>query len=181
MRAGMIKLWGDMGQINKALKLTEMYVRAGGDAHTALLMAGDALRSTGRYNDALKFYQRALDTPDTSDGRAKRNIDRARANVEAIRLFELTEVSKTRDGTHRASAPAYEGPLDVEVVVSSGRIENVAVTRHTEKQFYSAITDVPAQIIAKQGVKGVDATSRATITAEAIINATAKALAENQK
>ena len=40
---------------------------------------------------------------------------------------------------------------------------------------------VPAQIIAKQGVKGVDATSRATITGEAIINATAKALAQGAK
>ena len=37
---------------------------------------------------------------------------------------------------------------------------------------------VPAQIIAKQSVKGVEATSRATITGEAIINATAKALAQ---
>jgi uncharacterized protein with FMN-binding domain len=41
--------------------------------------------------------------------------------------------------------------------------------------------DVPEQIIAKQGVKGVDATSRATITGNAIINATAKALAEAAK
>jgi uncharacterized protein with FMN-binding domain len=181
MRAGMIKLWGDMGQLNKALKLTELYLRRGGDAHTALLMAGDACRIAGRYTDALKFYQRAVDTPDTSNGRAERNINRARANLEAIRLFELSNVSKARDGSHSASAPAYEGPLKVEVVVNAGRIEKVEVTEHTEKQFYSALDDVPAQIIAKQGVKGVDATSRATITAEAIINATAKALAENQK
>ena len=46
---------------------------------------------------------------------------------------------------------------------------------------HSALTDVPNQIIEKQGVKGIYATSRATITAEAILNATAKALAENPK
>ncbi len=181
IRAGMIKLWGDMGQLNKALKLTELYLRRGGDAHTALLMAGDACRTAGRFTDALKFYERALNTPDPGQGRAQRNIDRAKANVEAIRMFELSDVSKVRDGKHTASAPAYEGPLTVEVAVQGGRIESVDVTRHTEKQFYSALTDMPAQIIAKQGVKGIDATSRATITAEAIINATAKALAENQK
>jgi uncharacterized protein with FMN-binding domain len=181
IRAGMIKLWGDMGQLNKALKLTELYLRRGGDAHTALLMAGDACRTAGRFTDALKFYERALNTPDPGMGRAQRNIDRARANVEAIRMFELSDLSKVNDGKHTASAPAYEGPLTVEVAVQGGRIDSVEVTRHTEKQFYSAITDVPAQIIAKQGVKGIDATSRATITAEAIINATAKALAENQK
>jgi uncharacterized protein with FMN-binding domain len=71
--------------------------------------------------------------------------------------------------------------VSVEVVVEAGKLKKVAVVKHTEKQFYSSVEDVPAQIIAKQGVKGIDATSRATITAEAIINATAKALAENQK
>jgi uncharacterized protein with FMN-binding domain len=181
LRAEMIKLWGDMGQLNKALKLTEVYLRSGGDTHTALLMAGDACRTANRFADALKFYERAVNTPDPGNGRADRNIKRARANVEAIRLFELSDVSKARDGTHTATSPAYEGPLTVAVDVQAGRLKKVEVTHHTEKQFYSALVDVPAQIIAKQGVKGIDATSRATITAEAIINATAKALAENQK
>ena len=64
----------------------------------------------------------------------------------------------------------------IQYVVANGRIEAVKVTRHQEKQFYSALTDTPRQIIEKQGVQGVDATTGATITAEAIINATAKAL-----
>jgi uncharacterized protein with FMN-binding domain len=53
--------------------------------------------------------------------------------------------------------------------------------QHREKQYYSSLTDTPAKIIAKQGVKGVDSTSSATITSEAIINATAKALAKGAK
>ena len=65
--------------------------------------------------------------------------------------------------------------------VRGKKIEDVKVTQHKEKQYYSALTDVPSQIIAKQGVKGVDATSRATITGDAIINATAKALAQGAK
>jgi uncharacterized protein with FMN-binding domain len=75
----------------------------------------------------------------------------------------------------------YEGQIQVNVVVSSGRIEAVKVTQHREKQFYSALTDTPAKIVAKQGVKGVDATTSATIKSEAIINATAKALASGAK
>jgi uncharacterized protein with FMN-binding domain len=43
------------------------------------------------------------------------------------------------------------------------------------------MTDTPGKIIAKQGVKGVDATSSATITSEAIIYAAAKALASGAK
>ena len=67
------------------------------------------------------------------------------------------------------------------MTVKNAHIESVKVTRHTEKQFYSAITDTTTRIIGKQGVKGVDMTSGATITAEAIVNATAKALASGMK
>ena len=58
---------------------------------------------------------------------------------------------------------------------------SVKVTNHKEKQYYNSINDTPAQIIAKQGVKGVDTTTHATITSVAIINATAKALASGAK
>ena len=51
----------------------------------------------------------------------------------------------------------------------------------TDRALQLAETYVPQQIIAKQGVKGVDMTSGATITAEAITNATAKALASGAR
>jgi uncharacterized protein with FMN-binding domain len=69
----------------------------------------------------------------------------------------------------------------VEVVVASGRIESVRISRHREKQYYSSLTDTPEKILKRQGVAGIDATSSATITSEAIINATAKALAGGLK
>ncbi|MFO0817710.1 MAG: FMN-binding protein [Pirellulales bacterium] len=82
-----------------------------------------------------------------------------------------------RTGEYRAKSLGYEGDVEVEVTVRAYRIEDVKIVDHKEKQFYSALTDMPRQIIKKQTVKGVDATSRATITAEAVLNATAKALA----
>jgi uncharacterized protein with FMN-binding domain len=90
-------------------------------------------------------------------------------------------VKKVADGSYRALSLGYEGPIEVEVTVRAGRIEDVKVTKHKEKQFYAALTDTPEQIIRKQSVKGVDATSRATITSEAIINASAKALRAGQQ
>jgi uncharacterized protein with FMN-binding domain len=107
----------------------------------------------------------------------ERNKKRAQANLEAIRLFDALDVKKVRDGTYRASSIGYEAPIEIEVTVRAGRITDLRVTSHHEKQYYSALTDTPRRIIAKQSVKGVDATSSATITSEAIINATAKALA----
>ncbi len=55
------------------------------------------------------------------------------------------------------------------------------VTRHREKQYYASLTDTPARIIKKQSLKGISATTGATLTSEAIINATAKALAGGQR
>lgn len=173
-----IKLWADMGETNRAVKLVDLFARGNG-ADEAFVMAADACRLAGRYSQAEQFYERTLALPD--DERNKRNKDRARASLEAIRLFDTLDVSKVADGSHAASSLGYEGQVAVEVTVRAGRITDVKVTDHKEKQFYAALTDTPRQIIAKQSVKGVDATSRATITSEAIINASAKALRSGMK
>lgn len=180
MRVSMIKLLGDMSETDQAVALAGRYVKAGGSAHEAYILAGDACRLAHRTQQAIDLYQKVIDTPATGKraDRLKKVQARARASQQAIRLFDLSDVGKVADGAYRDSSLGYQGQVEVEVVVNSKRIKSVKVVRHREKQFYSALRDVPEQIIAKQGVKGVDATSRATITAEAIINATAKALAK---
>ncbi|MFO1485251.1 MAG: FMN-binding protein [Verrucomicrobiaceae bacterium] len=173
-----IKLLGDMGETDRAVKMAEYY-----DDHDAWLLGGDACRLAGRLTEAQAFYEKVVNTPGDGQNanRLKRTQGRAQANLDAIKLFELADVSKVADGTYKDSSLGYEAQVEVSVNVRSHKIEDVKVTKHREKQYYSSITDVPAQIIAKQSVKGVDATSRATITGEAIINATAKALAQGAK
>lgn len=175
-----IKLWADMGDLRRALQIADAALRdPRGLPYAANLYAGDACRVAGQYTEAMNYYQKVLSyqPPPNDANRVKRWQDRARASLEAIRLFELCDPAKVPDGSYRASSLGYEGQVEVEVTVQAGRIADVRVTQHREKQFYSALTDTPRKIIAKQGVKGVDATSSATITSEAIINATAKALA----
>jgi uncharacterized protein with FMN-binding domain len=179
-----IKLWADMGDIKKALKLTDAAVKSN-NVYTvghACIYAGDACRTVGQFPTAIKYYQRALNLNAGNDQRLAKRIqriqNRARASVTAIQLFEQSDVSRVADGTYRSNSLGYEDQIHVEVAVKDHRIESVKVTKHREKQFYSALTDTPNKIIAKQGVKGVDTTSSATITSEAIINATAKALAQ---
>ncbi len=173
-----IKLLGDMLETDRAVEMAEDY-----DEHDAWLLAGDACRLAGRIEEAQTFYEKVINTAATNQKpeRLKRTQNRAQANLDALKLFELSDVSKVADGTYKDSSLGYEGQVEVSVKVRGKKIEDVKVTQHKEKQYYSALTDVPAQIIAKQGVKGVDATSRATITGEAIINATAKALAQGAK
>jgi uncharacterized protein with FMN-binding domain len=172
------KLLGDIEETDRAIEmaLSELPDPAG----YVQLTCGDACRQAGRYDEALKFYNQVLDLDvpaKNPPGRLLQNRKRADANVAAIKAFELFDLKNVADGKHVASSIGFEGPVEVTVTVNRGRIDSVAITKHREKQFYSAMTDTPAKIIAKQHVKGVDTTSNATITSEAIVNATAKALA----
>ena len=177
-----IKFWAEMGQFDKAIMLAEEKARSG-MPDVGYLAAGDACRLAGDYEQALSYYEKAAAARNTSgrEGDFKRNIERARAGVQAIKCFDALDISRISDGVYSGSSTAYAGPLYVSVTVKSGRIESVKITKHKERQFYSAFTDTPNQIIAKQSVKGVDAVTGATMTSEAIINATAKALAGGMK
>jgi uncharacterized protein with FMN-binding domain len=177
-----IKLWADMGDMAKAMALAKLYTPETGLDEAALLVA-DGFRQTGKVKEAQVWYQKVLDIPlvEPRKGVKERNHKRAEASMEAIKLFDLADVKKVADGSYEAESLGYEGPVRVQVAVKDAKIQTVRVTQHREKQFYSSINDTPPKIIAKQSVKGVDATTSATITSEAIINATAKALAKGSK
>jgi uncharacterized protein with FMN-binding domain len=174
---GTAKLLGAMGLTDQAVRVADTIAKRG-RPREALLTAGDVLALAGRHPEALKYYKLVLTDrrPARNPQYLKRFQTRARQSIESIQLFELFEVSRLRDGSYVDSSIGYEGPLRVEVKVNAGKITDVRVLAHQEKQFYSALDDMPAKIIAQQTVKDIDATSGATITAQAIVNAAAKAL-----
>lgn len=177
-----IKLLGDLGETDAAVKLGEAFAKSG-QASTSFLYAGDACRVAGRLDDAERYYRKAIagiPKAEANKPHRKRDKARAQASIAAIKFYSL-DPKKVRDGKYSASSIGYEAPVRVEVVVKAGTIESVKVTQHREKQYYSSLTDTPRKILARQGVSGIDATSSATITSEAIINATAKALADGSK
>jgi len=177
-----IKLWADMGHMDKALQLAEAKARSG-MPQIAYVAAGNACRQAGLYQEALNYFQKAVRAPLP----AKENNDYTRARqqareaIEAIKLFEMLDLSQVKDGVYSASSTAFAGPLRVEVKVADSRIQTVRVTDHKEKQFYTAIEETPQKIVLRQTVKGMDAVTGATITSEAIINATARSLADAMK
>ncbi len=180
-----IKLWSDMGELDEALRLAEASARAGYPSG-AYIGAGDACRKHSRYSQAIAYYKKVLALPATYtkiNGKnqenpiQKRNKQRAGTAIDNIKTFETLDLTRIPDGIYTGASPAYIGDLTVAVAVKNGRITSVRVTKHEDKQYFSALTDTPNQIIAKQGLKGVDATTGATITSEAIISATARALA----
>lgn len=176
-----IKLYGDMGEVDKALAVTQSFEKTS-LFNEAWLNAGDALRAAGRLDEAIAYYQKVLDKNQARNQEyLSRYKGRAAEAIEAIRLFDQADVSKVADGKYRQSATGYNGPLEVEVTVNNARITQVKVTKHREKQFYAALTDTPQQIVEQQSYRNIDGTSGATITSQAIVNATAKALAQGAK
>ena len=183
-----IKLWADMGELDKALKLTSSMTREdvkteGAWVAEGHLLAGDAYRLHGRFREAIACYQKVLAVPadGKQKGRIERSHSRAQANIDAVKVYDALDLKRVPDGTYRASAASYAGPLEVAVAVAAGRIESVKVTRYEDKQYYASFTAIPKQIVERQSLKGIDAVTCATITSEAIVNATAKALAGAMK
>ena len=178
---GAIKLLGEMGEIDAAIQVTRAYSKSNA-SNQAFLLCGDALRQAGRTDEAIRYYQRVVNSTRFRNKEYENRFKgRARDSIEAIRVFDRLDVSSIADGTYRANAIGYAGRLDVDVRVRTGRIDSVKVTSHREKRHYKAVTDIPDSIIAKQTVKGIDVTSGATVTSQAIVNATAKALARGAK
>lgn len=176
-----IKLLGDMGEVEDALNVAAYYGKTSlhNEAH---LNVGDALRTAGRLDEAVNYYQKVLDADRARNEQYKaRYLARARGSIEAIRLYDKAKVSRVADGTYVDTSTAYNGELEVKVVVANSKITDVKVTRHKEKQFYAALIDTTAQIIERQGIRDIDATSGATITSQAIVHATARALAQGAR
>ena len=176
-----IKLLGDMGYADRAVSLANRYAKSS-QSHMALLMGGDAFRSAGKYDDAVKMYQRVISAGNARNEQyTARFRGRAKDSMEAIRLMEKARVDMVSDGKYRDKSVGYNGPIEVEVVVASQKITSVRVTSHKEKQYYAALTDTPNQILVEQSIQGIDGTSGATITSVAITNAVSKALASGAK
>ena len=176
--AGVIRLWSSLGELDKALELAETKAQRTPDS--AYLAAGDACRRAGRYERAESYYRKVLEAKKGSS-ELKKNKKRAQASIEGIKAVTSVKLGRVRDGTHPGNAIGYGGQVHVAVVVKARRIKSVKVTRHKEKGFGTSPVDVPDQIVRKQGIKGVDAVTGATLTSEAIMNATAKALAYGVK
>lgn len=177
-----IKLWADMGEYQKALDVADIKADDDENPDIGFLMAGEIYRRMGKPNEAIEKFQKVLAMNDKSGGHdIKQSKSRARASLEATKLYDALDLAKVADGMYTSESAGYSGLVSVAVDVKANKIETVKVIKHTEKQYYGSLTDTPARIVLKQTVKGLDAYSGATITSEAIINATAKALAKGIK
>ena len=177
---GVIKAWGDLKETEQALALSREGLRRGLPPSQMNLLAGDACRAARQFTRATEFYRRVLESaaPSSATEEFKRDQERARATLEVIRLFDTLDVRRIPDGTYPGRSLGYAGAVEVEAVVKDQRLETIKVVQNPDRQYYHAVEDTIERIITRQTVQGVDAISGATFTSEAVIRASAKALAE---
>ena len=170
-----IRVLAELGEVDKALGLAVQLAAVSPDEGN--LLAGDLCRFTGKYDEAIKYYQQAV----AGTGKAYRYRNRAATSIEAIRAMQNIDLAKTPDGVYRGTGNGYRGPITVETTVKAGRIEKIEVVSNRDDWPLNIEIAVPAQIIEKQSVKGIDNVSAATFTTEAVLNAAGKALSSGVK
>ena len=175
-----VGLLAAMGELEKAAALADATAKAG-PPEVAYLHAGDACRWAGQYAAAEALYRKGQQSGGTS---RPKFVQLAEEAAEAAKIMAALDISKVKDGTYTGTGTrGYRGPITVQVVVKGGRILSVRVTEQKEDAKYFAIANgvVPTKIVERQGFKGVDTITGATISGDTIVAAVAKALASGMK
>lgn len=89
-------------------------------------------------------------------------------------------VGDVEDGTYTGTGEGFNGPIEVEVTVAGGEIEEVVVLDHNESEGISdpAIENIPTAIV-DNGSTDVDVASGATFSSEGIMAAVNDALSDS--
>ena len=126
--SSVIKLWADMGELDKAIEAAEKRAKTG-RPKSAYLAAGDACRLAGKYKIALSHYKKVLAA--RSDRQFPNIIEvierRARDNIKAMKLLDMLDLNKIPDSVYKGDNMSFVGQLYVEVTVKNHRIESVEV------------------------------------------------------
>ena len=194
-----IKFWANIGEVDMAMEMIESGNQGGNmggrnagfgsgfSQNVDYLFAAEICRTAGRYEQAIRYYEKTTAgmSNNYTNFRSRGGgsvVSRANANMEAVKLLNKLDIKLVPDGTYTSSALGYGGTLYVKVTVAGGRIISVEVPQHRETySFFTRAIQTARKIVSKQGFKGVDTISGATITSDAIINAAAKALANAVK
>ncbi len=175
------------GEFNRALEVLDQAMRdlpakpwsisSRAGLHT---QRGDLWARMGQVEKAKAEYAEAIRLYPLSDQPYGRHLlPRYVAKVQAkLQLLTLQSLSSAnlRDGVYTGRALGYAEDKEIvaTVTVKDGHIADVAV-EHQEKIELNATKIIPRQIVARQSLE-VDAVTGATVTSQAIIEATYRAL-----
>jgi len=139
---------------------------------------GDIYAKLGEREKATKHYQLAIKLYPTSKqpwGRhlLPRHAAKTQAKLDLL-LRDTFDLAEIPDGVYRGKSLGYGKDVHAVVTMKGGRIAQIRVS-HQEKIEQGATKTIPKRIIEKQTLE-VDGVTGATVTTQAIIEATYRAL-----
>ena len=139
----------------------------------------DAKRAQGKFEDAIKAYEKSIEILAQSDVHGI-SSDKTTLGLAPRQMIELCkdmpiDVKKLKDGTYEGTAWGYQAQMTVEITLQSGRIKQFKVKDEKESSPRTALQFVPKAIMARQSCS-VDAVSGATCTSYGLMVATQRAL-----
>ncbi|MFW6153819.1 MAG: FMN-binding protein [Planctomycetota bacterium] len=174
------QLWCQMGYAGGAMKMAEKMIADPQRADEGHLAAGNIRRYTGRLDEAIEHYEQAAALT-TGSRYLERRRRRARANLAAVKALRSLDLSRVPDGAHRGEAVGYKGPVVVKVHVADGAITGVEIVSRTEDRAGRAFDNAAERILVHPDFAGIDATTGASTTGDAVTNATIDALHKAQR
>lgn len=105
-------------------------------------------------------------------------LKRVIAAVAAVLLCAGAQASAYKDGTYMGTGQGNASQIQVEVVVTGGKIASVKVPKHgeTEMLLNAAQKKLSKSIVKNNGTEGVSAVTGASNSSKGIIEAVNKAL-----
>lgn len=145
------------------------------EMHDAL---GDLYVAWGKLDEAKAHYLESirlypLANPKYGKHLLPRRAEKVQSKLDVLSVASLEGVA-LRDGKYVDTALGYAGDIKITVTVASGRIADIAL-EHQEKIDQNACKLIPQRIIEAQSLK-VDGISGATVTYDAIVGGTLRAL-----
>lgn len=170
---GPLKACVEAGDLAKGRTMVEQMVKAEGGYQAF----GDKLRLSGIHPLAQYCYVKAI-----GDGKSPRaaSYTARRSLVVMYQGAWRPDLTKVPDGVYKGECVGYLGPNIVTVTVKDHRITDVSV-QSPDNRPLNSLQKTPQDIVAKQGIKGVDAVTGATITSDAVMAGACMALKEAQK
>lgn len=139
---------------------------------------GDIYGQRGDIKEATKHYRESIRLFPTAKPQFGRHLLKRRAQKVERKLARLQhanlDIANLRDGSYTGMTLGYAKDLTATVKIRGGRIADVSI-KHFEKIDLGATKTIPKQIIAKQSLE-IDSITGATVTCEAIVDATHQAL-----
>lgn len=170
---GPLKACVEAGDLAKGRALVEEMAQAEGGYQSF----GDKLRVSGLYPLAQYCYVKAI-----GDGKTARPAAYT-ARRSLVVMYQgpwHPDLNKVPDGAHKGVCAGYLGPNTVTVTVKDHKITDVNV-QSTDNRPLNSLQKTPRDIVAKQGIKGVDAVTGATITSDAVMAGACMALKAVEK